>query len=65
MVKLVALYRKPSDPAAFDKAYFETHVPLVKKIPNLRRVDIARVTGAPHGDILSDRRAEKMDQAYA
>lgn len=50
MVKLIALYRKPPDPAAFDKAYFETHVPLVKKTPGLRRVDIARVTGAPRGD---------------
>ncbi len=50
MVKLVALYRKPADPAAFDKAYFETHVPLVKKIPGLRRVAVARVTGAPRGE---------------
>jgi uncharacterized protein (TIGR02118 family) len=50
MVKLIALYRKPADPAAFDKAYFETHVPLVKKIPNLRRVDISRVIGAPRGE---------------
>ena len=50
MVKLVALYRKPADTAAFDKAYFETHVPLVKKIPNLRRVDVSRVTGAPRGE---------------
>jgi uncharacterized protein (TIGR02118 family) len=50
MVKLVALYRKPADPAAFDKAYFETHVPLVRKIPGLRRVEIARVIGAPRGE---------------
>lgn len=50
MVKLVALYKKPADPAAFDKAYFETHVPLVRKIPGLRRVEIARITGAPRGE---------------
>ncbi len=50
MVKLIALYRKPADPAAFDRAYFGTHVPLVNKIPNLRRVDISRVTGAPRGE---------------
>jgi uncharacterized protein (TIGR02118 family) len=50
MVKLVALYRRPADPTAFDRAYFETHIPLVKKIPNLRRVDVARVTGAPRGE---------------
>ncbi len=50
MVKLVALYRKPADPAAFDKAYFETHVPLVEKIPGLRRAQVARVKGAPRGE---------------
>jgi uncharacterized protein (TIGR02118 family) len=50
MVKLIALYRKPADPAAFDQAYFETHVPLVKQVPHLRRVEISRVTGAPRGE---------------
>ncbi|OGO33614.1 MAG: ethyl tert-butyl ether degradation protein EthD [Chloroflexi bacterium RBG_16_56_8] len=50
MVKLVALYRKPADPAAFDQAYFETHVPLVQQIPELRRVEVARITGAPRGE---------------
>ncbi len=50
MVKLIALYRKPADAAGFDKAYFNTHIPLVKKIPNLRRVDVSRVSGAPRGE---------------
>ncbi|MBI3537907.1 MAG: EthD family reductase [Chloroflexi bacterium] len=50
MVKLVALYKKPADPAAFDQAYFETHLPLVKKIPGLKRAIVARVTGAPRGE---------------
>jgi uncharacterized protein (TIGR02118 family) len=50
MVKLVALYKKPADPAAFDKAYFETHIPLVHKVPGLRRVEVARITGAPRGE---------------
>ncbi len=50
MVKFIALYRKPSDPVAFDKAYFETHIPLVKKIPGLARVVAARITGAPRGE---------------
>ncbi len=50
MVKLIALYRKPADTVAFDQAYFQTHIPLVNKIPNLRRVEISRVTGAPRGE---------------
>lgn len=49
MVKLVALYEKPPDPDSFDRQYFETHVPLVKKWPGLRRVDVGKVTGMPGG----------------
>ena len=50
MVKLIALYRKPSDPVAFDDAYLKTHIPLLNKIPKLRRVQLSRVTGAPRGE---------------
>lgn len=50
MYKLVALYRKPADAAAFDRSYFETHIPLVSRIPGLRRMDVNRVTGAPRGE---------------
>ncbi len=50
MVKLVALYRKPTDVDAFDRAYFETHIPLVNQIPGLQRVEISRMTGAPRGE---------------
>ena len=50
MAKLIALYRKPEDVQAFDRAYFEIHIPLVRKIPGLQRVQISRVTGAPRGE---------------
>jgi len=50
MVKLVALYRKPQDPEAFDSHYFEVHTPLVKKLPGLKRFEVSRVTGAPIGE---------------
>ncbi len=50
MYKLVALYKKPQDPQAFDRAYFETHVPLVKKVPGLQRVEISRITGKLLGE---------------
>ena len=50
MVKLIALFRKPEDTQTFVQAYFETHVPLVQKIPGLQRVEISRVSGAPRGE---------------
>jgi uncharacterized protein (TIGR02118 family) len=36
MARLLVLYNQPADPAAFDRYYFETHVPIAKKIPGLR-----------------------------
>lgn len=49
MVKLIALYNKPEDVEAFEKHYFETHVPLNAKTPGLLRTEISRVTGSPMG----------------
>ena len=40
MAKLVALYKKPADAAAFDAYYFGTHVPIAKKVPGLRRYEV-------------------------
>jgi uncharacterized protein (TIGR02118 family) len=44
MSKLVALYKQPADAAAFDKAYFETHLPLIEKVPGLQSTQITRFT---------------------
>jgi uncharacterized protein (TIGR02118 family) len=49
MVKLVVCYGAPEDPAAFDRHYAETHVPLVDKIPDLRRFEAGKVLGTPDG----------------
>lgn len=50
MVKLIALYKKPADPAAFDKRYFDVHAPLAAKMPGLRKMEVARCYGAPGGE---------------
>jgi uncharacterized protein (TIGR02118 family) len=42
MPKLVALHNTPTDPAAFDGYVQSTHVPLVKKIPGLRSLELSR-----------------------
>jgi uncharacterized protein (TIGR02118 family) len=31
MAEVVVTYKTPKDPAAFDKYYAETHIPLAKK----------------------------------
>jgi uncharacterized protein (TIGR02118 family) len=54
MAQLLVLYNTPADPAAFDRYYRETHIPLTKKIPGLRSFRInngsvqAYMGNAPH-----------------
>jgi uncharacterized protein (TIGR02118 family) len=49
MVKFVVLYGQPEDPAAFDEHYANKHIPLVEKIPGLRRFEAGKVLGTPDG----------------
>jgi uncharacterized protein (TIGR02118 family) len=42
MASLLVMYKKPSDAVAFDKYYFERHIPLAKKIPGLRKYTVTR-----------------------
>jgi uncharacterized protein (TIGR02118 family) len=50
MVKLIALYRTPENVEEFDKHYNEVHTPLVQKMPGLRKLEVARIVGAPIGE---------------
>ncbi|MDP9249774.1 MAG: EthD family reductase [Chloroflexota bacterium] len=45
MVRLIALYNQPDDPAAFDAHYREVHAPIVRRYPNLRDVRLTRADG--------------------
>ena len=49
MTKIVAVYRQPKDAKSFDAYYAETHTPLVKKMPGLRRLEVTKFTGAAGG----------------
>lgn len=49
MAKLIALYKKPEDPVAFDKHYNEVHVPITEKIPGLREIKVTKFSVTPMG----------------
>tara|TARA_R110000782_G_scaffold78276_8_gene155538 strand:- start:202027 stop:202329 length:303 start_codon:yes stop_codon:yes gene_type:complete len=49
-VKLLALYKKPEDEAAFMDHYENVHAPLAKKVPGLEKLVVNKVTGSPMGD---------------
>jgi uncharacterized protein (TIGR02118 family) len=42
MARLLVMYKTPRDKAAFDKHYFEKHVPLAKKIPGVRKYEVSQ-----------------------
>ena len=50
MVKLIALFRPPADPDAFDRHYFGVHLPRLRAIPGVEKVEITRITGSPIGE---------------
>lgn len=69
MIKYVALYRTPEDPARFDQDYFGTHVPIVNETPGLVRAELARVTrmvvGEPAYYVMAELYFESVDSMKA
>ncbi len=41
MARVLVLYKTPKNAEAFDKYYASVHIPLVKKIPGLKKYDIS------------------------
>ena len=50
MIKLIALYKRPADTEAFEQHYATVHIPLVEKIPGLRKTEWTRITATPTGE---------------
>ena len=50
MARMVVIYKTPKDVMAFTRHYFETHVPLAKKLPGLRKYEVSQgPILTPHG----------------
>ena len=49
-MKLIALYKHPPEPSSFDKAYFNTHLPLIAKVPGLQKTVITRISRTLMGE---------------
>ncbi len=51
MARVLVMYKTPKDKAAFDKYYFETHVPIAKKLPGLKKFEVNQgAVASPAGD---------------
>jgi uncharacterized protein (TIGR02118 family) len=50
LATLLVLYKTPKDPAAFDRYYVETHIPIAKKVPGLKSYRVSKGgVGTPTG----------------
>ena len=50
MHKLTVLYGHPQDPAAFDRYYYEKHIPLAKKMQGLKGWTIGKCQPGADGE---------------
>ena len=42
MARMVVIYKTPKDVTAFEKHYWDVHIPLAKKLPGLRKYEVSR-----------------------
>jgi uncharacterized protein (TIGR02118 family) len=52
MIKLIIFFRKPKDLTAFEEHFSSVHVPLIAKMPHIKRTSVTRAIGAPRGEPL-------------
>jgi len=58
-VKIVVIYPRPHDEAAFERAYLEEHIPMVEqKLKGITRLVLTKVNGSPQGKVAAYRIAE-------
>jgi len=51
MHKLMLLFKRPQDVAAFETEWSEHFVAVAERMPGIRRIGVIRVTGGPDGDV--------------
>jgi uncharacterized protein (TIGR02118 family) len=58
MARMIVVWRTPKDVAAFERHYFDVHVPMAKALPGLRKYEVSRgpivaLNGAPPSQLIS------------
>lgn len=49
MYKMIAIYKQPTDKAAFD-SWYEAHKEIAKKVPKVQEFRFNKITGGPRGE---------------
>jgi uncharacterized protein (TIGR02118 family) len=66
--RFLALYETPADPETFDRRYRQTHIPLLRHLPALRRYTVSRDVAALHGEpyyLIAELEWDTMDDLHA
>ncbi|HEV2680368.1 MAG TPA: EthD family reductase [Rhodanobacter sp.] len=42
MARMLVIYKTPKDPEAFDKHYFDIHIPMAKQLPGLIKYEVSK-----------------------
>ena len=50
MAKFIVLYTQPKDKEGFEKYYQETHMPLVRQIPNIKGASVSYVVNTQNAE---------------
>jgi uncharacterized protein (TIGR02118 family) len=68
-VRFLALYETPADPGAFDRHYREVHIPLGRRLPQLRRYtvghDVETLRGGGPYYLVAELEWDTMDELRA
>jgi uncharacterized protein (TIGR02118 family) len=67
-VRFLVVYETPTDPDGFDRHYREVHIPLVHRLPRLRRYVVGRDAAAVRGaayHLIAEAEWDTMDELRA
>ena len=51
MAKVIVMYEKPKDQQGFEEYYFNTHMPVAGKVPNVKDAKVQRVLSNQNTDL--------------
>jgi uncharacterized protein (TIGR02118 family) len=66
--RFLALYETPADPETFDRHYRQIHIPLLRRLPGLRRYTVSRDVAALRGEpyyLIAELEWDAMDELRA
>jgi uncharacterized protein (TIGR02118 family) len=68
VARFLALYETPADPETFDRHYRQIHIPLLRRLPGLRRYTVSRDVVGLRGEpcyLIAELEWDTMDELRA